>query len=114
MKSLLVIGAGGHGKVVAEIDEDIGYESVAFLDGNAPEVIGKVFEIEKFKEQYSEAFVGIGSNKLRRELIQKLQKYGYTVPVLIHPSAYVSRTAKIDRYLLSCEYRSNHKSRRHG
>lgn len=96
MKSLLIIGAGGHGKVVAEIAKDIGYEHIAFLDDNAPEAIGKVSEIEKFKSQYRDAFVGIGNNKLRDELIKKLKDCGYNIPILIHPSAYVSRTAKID------------------
>lgn len=39
--------------------------------------------------------MGIGNNKLRGELIQKLQDCGYTLPTLVHPSAYVSRTATI-------------------
>lgn len=95
MKRLLIVGAGGHGKVVVEVAENIGYEEIAFLDDNSPEAIGKISEIEKFKEQYSDIFVGIGNNKLRGELIQKLQDCGYTVPALIHPSAYVSRTATI-------------------
>lgn len=95
MKSLLIIGAGGHGKVVAEIAEDIGYEQIAFLDDNVLDAIGKVSEFDDFKYKYSNAFVGIGNNKLRGELIQKLQDCGYTIPILIHPSAYVSRTAKI-------------------
>ena len=95
MKNLLIIGAGGHGKVVAEIAENIGYEKIAFLDDNNPEAIGKISEIEKFKGQYSDAFVGIGNNKLRSKLIQKLQDCGYTVPILVHPSAYVSRTATV-------------------
>ena len=95
MKRLLIIGAGGHGKVVAEIAENIGYEEIAFLDDNSLEAIGKISEIEKFKDQYRDAFVGIGNNRLRGELIHKLQDYGYTVSALIHPSAYVSRTATI-------------------
>lgn len=95
MKRLLIIGAGGHGRVVAEIAEDIGYEEIAFLDDNSPEAIGKISEIEKFKEQYSDAFVGIGNNKLRGKLIQKIHDCGYTVPILIHQSVYVSRTATI-------------------
>lgn len=31
MKSLLILGAGGHGKVVAEIAQDCGYEAIAFF-----------------------------------------------------------------------------------
>lgn len=72
MKRLLIVGAGGHGKVVAEVAESIGYEEIAFLDDNSPDAIGKISEIGRFKEQYSDAFVGIGNNKLRGELIQKL------------------------------------------
>lgn len=96
MKSLLIIGAGGHGKVVAEVAEEIGYEQIDFIDDNNPEAIGKISELEKYKNQYSNAFVGIGNNELRGRLIEKLQDCGYTVPILVHPSAYVSRTAKID------------------
>ena len=32
---------------------------------------------------------------MRDKLLRNLQKYGYNVPVLIHPTAYVSRTATI-------------------
>ena len=96
MKRLLIIGAGGHGKVVAEVAADIGYEHIDFLDDTAQEAIGKVSELEKYKNQYNDAFVGIGNNELRGKFISKLQDYGYTVPILIHPTAYVSRTAKIN------------------
>jgi UDP-N-acetylbacillosamine N-acetyltransferase len=95
MNQLLIIGAGGHGKVVAEIAKDLQYENIAFLDDNSPEAIGRVDDLEKFKGQYKNAFVGIGNNELRRELICKLQDCGYTIPVLIHPSAYVSKTAVV-------------------
>ena len=31
-----------------------------------------------------------------KELIEKLEKIGYIVPALIHPTAYISRSAKIE------------------
>ena len=31
-KSLLIIGAGGHGRVVKEVAEALGYDRIAFLD----------------------------------------------------------------------------------
>ncbi len=95
--NLLIVGAGGHGKVVAEIAADCGYEKVDYLDDNSPEAIGKLHDLEKFADQYEYAFVGIGNNKLRGELIEKLESVGYQVPVLIHPTAYISRTAKIEK-----------------
>jgi UDP-N-acetylbacillosamine N-acetyltransferase len=97
MRTLLILGAGGHGKVVSEIAEDIGYEKIDFLDDNNLAAIGKMSELEKFRNQYDEAFVGVGNNELRAELIQKLEDCGYAVPVLIHPSAYVSRSATVEK-----------------
>jgi UDP-N-acetylbacillosamine N-acetyltransferase len=95
MNPLLIIGAGGHGKVVAEIAEEIGYDHIAFLDDHSPEAIGKIADFKKYIEQYTNAFVGIGDNKLRAEFMHKLQNCGFTIPTLIHPSAYVSKTAVI-------------------
>ena len=95
MRKLLIIGAGGHGKVVAEIAESLGYREIAFLDDNHPAAIGKIEEMETFIRQYSDAFVGIGNNRLRGELLQRLSECGYRIPTLIHPTAYVSRSASI-------------------
>lgn len=63
MKKLLIIGAEGHGKVVPEIAKDIGYQEIHFLDDNSSEAIGKISDIEKFTDRYSDTFVGIGNNK---------------------------------------------------
>jgi UDP-N-acetylbacillosamine N-acetyltransferase len=92
---LLILGAGSHGKDVAEIAEDIGYDEVAYLDDRNPEAVGRLNEFYKFKGQYENAFVAIGNNRLRSELIGKLKNCGYTIPTIVHPSAYVSRSATI-------------------
>ena len=94
-RSLLIIGAGGHGKVVAEVTGECGYEEIAFLDDNSEEAVGKISEMEKFSSLYKEAFVAIGHNQVRGEILAQLKTAGYEIPVLIHPSAYISRTAKI-------------------
>lgn len=95
MKSLLIIGAGGHGQVVKEIAQDLGYERIDFIDDHNSHAIGKIKDLENFKE-YRNAFVGIENNKLRNELIDLLERLGYQVPVLIHPTAYISRSALIE------------------
>lgn len=94
MKSLLVIGAGGHGQVVYEIAKSLGYERIEFLDDNNDAAIGKIEEMDQFLD-YKEAFCGIGNNHLRDRIIRKLLDVGYQVPTLIHPAAYVSPSAKI-------------------
>ena len=94
-RKLLIIGAGGHGQVVAEVAEDCGYSDIVFIDDNSKRAIGTISDLEKFKEEYTDAFVGIGNNKLREQLLAKIKEIGFNVPVLIHPSAYVSRTCEI-------------------
>ena len=43
---LLVIGAGGYGRLAKEIAILNGYEIVDFLDDNSPLAVGKVDELE--------------------------------------------------------------------
>lgn len=93
---LLIVGAGGHGQVVREVAEAIGtYEKIDFVDDNSELAIGKMSDLQTLRNEYDAAFVGIGNNRLRRELLGKLENYGYSIPVLIHPTAYVSRSAVI-------------------
>ena len=95
---LLIVGAGGHGQVVKEVAEAIGtYEKIDFVDDNSTLAVGKMKDLQELHGEYDAAFVGIGNNHLRRELLEKLQSYGYSIPVLIHPTAYVSRSAKIGK-----------------
>lgn len=94
-EKLLIIGAGGHGKVVAEIAEDCGYNDIIFIDDNSEVAVGRIEELEKFKEEFPNAIVSIGNNKLRESLILHLEKLEFNIPTLVHPSSYVSRSCLI-------------------
>lgn len=99
---LLILGAGGHGHVVKEIAEAMRdtnqkpyYETIDFLDDNSSEAVGTLSELSFFVGSYEEAFAAIGKDSLRLEWIQKIKEAGYRMPVLIHPTAYVSPSAKL-------------------
>ena len=95
MKRLLIVGAGGHGKVVAECAEACGYEQIDFLDDNNPDAIGGIDQIEEKVTEYDGVIISIGDNEIRRGLITRLQKIKAPLIELIHPRAYVSATAAI-------------------
>ena len=102
-KKLLILGAGGHGQVVREValsmlntDGSRMYETVDFLDDVADIAVGKIADLENFKNCYSNVFCGIGNNEIRKQLLEMAEKMGFAIPLLIHPSAYVSPTAKIE------------------
>lgn len=81
--NLLIIGNGGHGKVVKEIAEAMNlYEHIDFVDDNSSDAIGKITDLEKLYSSYDSAFVGIGNNYRRKELLQRLRDIGYEIPVL--------------------------------
>ena len=103
MKKLLILGAGGQGKVVLDLalacDK---WEDIKFLDdGKIGEVIcgypviGGFDDTKRLKETFTHAMIAIGGNAFRMQLMKKVVAEGYHVPSLIHPSAIVSGQAQI-------------------
>lgn len=92
MKRLLMIGASGHGKVVADIARRSGYQEIVFLDDN-PEVkqCGEypvVGTCRQANELEGDVVVAIGSAKARRRIQHSIDPA--RIVTLIHPSAVVS------------------------
>ena len=102
-RTLLIIGAGGLGQVVAESAQMSGrYTKIAFLDDNpSPEksqlytIIGSTNEARRFAGEFIYAIPAFGSNEKRYELMIELKKCGFKIPRIIHPSAYISPTVSI-------------------
>src|SRR3954470_2763086 len=89
-KNLLILGAGGHGRVVKETAVAMGdFDSIDFLDDNSEIAIGKCEDFKKYSNDYSYVFVAFGNNEQRMRYIVKLIDAGFQFPVLIHPTAYV-------------------------
>ena len=96
-KRLMIIGAGGHGKVCAEIAELNGYESVSFLDDSDSKeniVFGKTEEFTRFIEDY-DFFVALGDNRLRKSFLTRIADANGSVATLIHPNSTVSAKATV-------------------
>ena len=114
--NLLIIGAGQYGLVAREIALDMGcFSEISFLDDSckapaaspdsrhcekrsdeAIHVIGTSRDLEKFAAQYRYGFVAIGNPEVRRRLVESLVSCGVTPATLIHPTAYVSPSAKLE------------------
>ena len=95
MTKLLIIGAGGHGKVVADTAEACGHTDIAFLDPFWPEhtkngrwhIIGKPTQLD------GKMFCAVGENDIRASIFKEYHLNDS--PVLIHPSVILSPTVKI-------------------
>jgi len=98
---LLILGAGGHGRVVKEVAEATGkYVRIAFLDDHSDIhsdiAVGKLSDYEKYIGSFSHAFVAIGNPTVRNQWQDRLVTAGFEIPVLVHPDSYVSPSAEID------------------
>lgn len=101
MKDLLIIGAGGHGRVVADIAGRTGrYGSVAFLDDMPPKAgfgyawLGKTDRAGELLDRY-ELFVAIGNGAVRRRLMEELTAQGAVFATLTAPEAVIAGDVKI-------------------
>jgi sugar O-acyltransferase (sialic acid O-acetyltransferase NeuD family) len=104
IKKLLIIGAGGHGRAVAEAATlSRIYEVVGFVDDNLPKVtkqgiiplLGNFADLNRLSPSFDEIIVAIGNNLIRETLLTNAMQLGFAPATVIHPSAIISPTAVI-------------------
>lgn len=99
MKQLVIIGASGHGKVVADIAKKTGYEQIVFLDDrDSLAACGSYAVVGKcccFTDYDCDMFVAIGNPVIREKFLTELENHGKHLPVLIHPSAVIGENVEI-------------------
>jgi len=102
MKRLAILGASGHGKVVAEIAELLGW-NVTFFDDAFPEmsklevwqVKGTTADLLASLSDFEGCIVAIGNNEIRLDKTVTLQSKQTPLVTLIHPSAVVSSYSQV-------------------
>lgn len=105
-KKVVIIGASGHGKVIADIIIKSGDKLIGFLDDNVKiqnkeifenkKVIGFVKNCEEIQRNNPEYFfvIGIGNNYIRKEIFEKYNLNYYTA---VHPNAILSNQIQIGK-----------------
>ena len=100
-RRLLVLGAGGHGRALADLAAACGFTVVGFTepDGAGRDVVGTDDDLPALiaRLRVGAAAVGVGSTALarRRELFGRLRAAGLATPALVHPRASVSASAAV-------------------
>jgi len=89
---LTIVGASGHGRVIADIAKLNGYKQIEFLDDNEKLThCGKYPVVGKTENAFSiknDVFVGIGNSLIRKRFIEQIDdKFLVT---LIHPDSVIS------------------------
>lgn len=100
-KTVVIIGAGGHAKVVADIIIKSGDKIVGFLDNGLDKganvlgfpILGRIDEFEKYKENYF--VIAIGNNYTRKIIAGLLFEISYYTA--IHPTAVIGLNVEIGK-----------------
>lgn len=106
-RKCLVVGAGGHGRVVLDILMRMdAFEIVGFLDSNSDlrgrrvdgvPVLGSLDDALRLREELGvrRAVVAIGDNGVRRSFAEQLEAGGFELVNAIHPSANIARNVSL-------------------
>lgn len=96
--NLIIIGAGGHGRVVKDIALSMKkFKNILFLDDNPPSgvsVAGKVLDYEKYLDN-AVFVVGIGNNEIRKRIFLEIKEKGGKFVTLVHSSAVIGENVDL-------------------
>jgi UDP-perosamine 4-acetyltransferase len=102
-RGIIVVGAGSHAKVVIELLRAAGWEPLGLIDPaptqsmllGVPVLGGDTILPRLRAESISMACVALGNNALRDKLRIELTTLGFALPTVVHPTAYVSPSARV-------------------
>lgn len=104
MKHLMIVGASGHGKVVADIAGLCGYKIIGFLDDDISKesfgkysVMGLSTDFRRFVDTTTDFFVAIGNAAVRQHIQKRIEEEGGKIAVLIHSDAVVADDVEIGK-----------------
>ena len=100
MNRLIIIGAGSHGKVIADAALKNGYTNICYIDDHATgdvmgfPIIGTSADIERLNDGSTDFIIGIGNNAIRKTVAEK---YNVNWVSIVHPSAQIAFNAEIGK-----------------
>ena len=97
---LVIIGSGGHGKVIADSALKNGYTDICFVDDHAEgscmgfPIVGTIEIIPSLNDGKTDFIIAVGSNEIRKRIARS---YDVNWVTLIHPSAQIGAWVSIGK-----------------
>lgn len=99
MAELVIIGMGGHSKVVSDIARLNGYQILGYLDDNEPVdrglYLGRVDTLPRLVRDGVSFVIAIGNNLVRKAIVERYEDLKIDYVKLVHPAAIIGRGVEI-------------------
>lgn len=106
MRTIIVIGAGGHARVVVDVAKSAGFEVCGIIDINylrqkesiinSP-VIGGMNTLKDYDPESIGVAIALGKSELRSEYFIKIQNSKFKIISIISPTAIISKYVKMGK-----------------
>jgi len=94
-KELIILGTGMYGNTVKETARMTrAYNRIVFFDDNFDRIIARFGNYIKSKSSFH-VFPAIEDNRLRSYWLNAIEREKFLIPVIVHPTAKISPSAKI-------------------
>lgn len=114
LKQLVIVGAGGFGREVFSMIQDINrdrktWEVLGFLDDNPnaldgasqyPPVLGPVAHYRNLRHSF--VACAVGSPKIRKQIVHRLNTYDAHWATIIHPTAHIGFGSSLGKGCILC------------
>ncbi len=100
--NLILVGSGGHSRVVIEAAALSGFNILGIIDINfkevkenilGNEVLGNFQELKKYNFKDCKTIISIGDNELRSKYYNETKKLGFPLATIVHPNSNISSHA---------------------
>ncbi len=116
MKSVVIVGAGGFGRIVLDVLKDQNkaaktWDILGFIDENRAiegkmingcQVLGGLDWFEKHRNHHIGCVCAIGDCKTRKEVVQRLERTGVDFINVVHPATFISDSVRLGRDVVVC------------
>jgi UDP-perosamine 4-acetyltransferase len=109
---ILILGAGGHARVVASLLVSRGWDVEGVLDHTSDHlgeavgssaIVGTIEDLPRWRDNgSSHVALAIGDNSRRAELFHWVRTLEFAVPLVVHPKAIVEPSAELAQGSLIC------------
>lgn len=106
---IVIVGAGGFGREVANYADDAGLRTLGFIDDHATGMVADLPMLGTIEDTFLDLqrvglVIAVGDAVTRADLARRILNRGGSLATIIHPTAYIARDAILGAGVIACPF----------